>query len=77
MQSLTNVLSLHSNSSVSSKHKVIAVSNLGALKKNNLKPDTSGLIFPTGIMTNVKFPTPGRNALGLPGKGGRGVKVPI
>ena len=36
-----------SNSSILSKHVFIAVSDFGARKKKNLKPDTSGSIFST------------------------------
>ena len=47
-QSLTNAISLLSVYSISSKHLFIAVSDFGAEKtKKNLKPDTSGSIFPT------------------------------
>ena len=36
----------------------MVVSDFGARKKyDNLKPDTSGLIFPTGKALQIKFPT--------------------
>ena len=47
---LTNAISLPLNSSISSNHAFIAVSDFGARKKKkeaHLKPDTSGSIFPT------------------------------
>ena len=77
-QSLTNAISLPLVYSLSSKHAFIAVSNFSD-RKNKLKPDTSGIIFPTtprqksnpthGKALQIKFPTPGHrtwsNAQGL------------
>ena len=57
-QSLTNVLSLPLNSSISSKHVVIAISDLGDRKKKITGSLTLLVQFPHPTQVKAKFPTP-------------------
>ena len=57
-QSLTNVLSLPLNSSISSKHVVIAISDFGARKRKSLEAWHFWFNFPHPTQVKVKFPTP-------------------